>query len=56
MTAKEKLTLQKKAAEKIADIMLASLQKFPEEEQEARISRIEKITVRRAPKLAYLID
>jgi hypothetical protein len=46
MASKEKLTRQRKAAEKIADIMLSSLQKFPEAEQEARIARIERISVR----------
>jgi hypothetical protein len=39
MASKEKLTRQRKAAEKIADIMLSSLQKFPEAEQEAPESK-----------------
>lgn len=36
-------TKQKKAAEAIAEIMYASLQKFPEEEQDRRIKDIQKI-------------
>jgi hypothetical protein len=49
MSAKEKLARQKKAADQIAEIMLKSLEQFPEAEQEARIRRIEKTKIRRTP-------
>jgi hypothetical protein len=49
MKAKEKLSRQKKAAAEIAEIMFASLQKFSEAEQEAKIRKIEKIKIRRTP-------
>jgi hypothetical protein len=49
MNGKAKLARQRKAAFEIADIMLASLQQFPEAEQEDRIRRIEKVRIVRKP-------
>jgi hypothetical protein len=46
MKTKDKLAAQKKAAREIAEIMLAVLQQFPEEEQEARIRAVERIPIR----------
>lgn len=43
---KSKLARQKKAARAIAEIMYASLQKLPLEEQERRMKEIHKIAVR----------
>jgi len=47
MKTESKRARQKKAARKIAEIMYASLQKLPKEEQEERIRAIQKITIRR---------
>jgi hypothetical protein len=46
MKTEGKLARQKKAARKIAEIMYASLQQFPEEEQEKRIKEIHKIALK----------
>src|ERR1700687_5383747 len=46
MRAETKLARQKKAARKVAEIMYASLQQFPEEEQERRIKEIHKIALK----------
>lgn len=43
MSNKEKLARQKKAAREIAEIMYASLQQFPEQEQDRRIKEIDRI-------------
>jgi hypothetical protein len=47
MKPESKLARQKKAARKVAEIMYASLQKFPREEQEERIRAIQKIAIKR---------
>jgi len=46
MQIKGKLAKQKKAAKEIAEIMYASLQRFPKREQERRIRDIRKITLK----------
>jgi hypothetical protein len=46
MKTETKLARQRKAAAKIAEIMYASLQQFPKEEQERRIREIHKIAVK----------
>lgn len=46
MKTESKLSTQKKAARKVAEIMYASLEQFSEEEQERRIKEIHKIAVK----------
>lgn len=45
MKRESKLARQKKAARDVAEIVYASLQQFPEEEQERRIKEIHRIAV-----------
>jgi hypothetical protein len=45
MKAPSKLARQKKAARQVAELMYASLQQFPEEEQNSRMKKIHKIAL-----------